>query len=81
MLYIINTNSFQSIIMLKILVVFSLIICPIYLNAQGTPCMKRCFDIATNRCMEKCGKGAECEHACHEKIQQPCHDYCQSSPF
>ncbi|NBX84807.1 MAG: hypothetical protein EBQ95_04260 [Gammaproteobacteria bacterium] len=52
-----------------------------FASAQSTPCMQRCFDVAINRCMEKCGKGPNCENACHEKIKQPCHDYCQSSPF
>ncbi len=67
--------------MYKTVLCIGIFIFSTWVRAEATPCMKRCFDIATNRCMEKCGKGADCEKACHEKIQQPCHDYCQSAPF
>lgn len=67
--------------MIRVFIIFNLI-CLSEMAFSGSQfCMNKCFEIATNRCMEKCGKGIECEKACHEKIQQPCHQYCDTAVF
>ena len=81
MLYLKDRYSLRAHIMKKILGFITMMLLANFAGAQSTSCMHRCFDIATNKCMEKCGKGPDCEKACHEKIKQPCHDYCQSAPF
>lgn len=71
----------MDIVMMRVLLILNLVLWPCFACSASQFCMQKCFDIATNRCMEKCGKGMECEKACHEKIQKPCHQYCDSAAF